>query len=61
MGDSDQLRQLAMVWVLSLADARTSVLPIAERSGMEFEVERKVASVLIACGILEETDSSDSP
>ena len=60
IGDADQIRQLAMLWVLSLADARTSVLSIAERSGMEFEVVREVASVLITWGILEETDGSDS-
>jgi aminopeptidase-like protein len=57
MGDADQLRQLAMLWVLSLSDARTSLLSIAERSGMEFELVREVASVLVTCGILEETES----
>ena len=60
MGDADQIRQLAMLWVLSLSDARTSLLAIAERSGMEFELVRDAASVLVTCGILEETDNFDS-
>jgi aminopeptidase-like protein len=60
MGDADQIRQLAMLWVLSLSDARTTLLAIAERSGMEFELVREVASVLVTSGILEETESYDS-
>lgn len=61
MGDADQVRQLAMLWVLSLSDARTSLLSIAERSGLEFELVCEVASVLVTCGILKETESCDSP
>jgi aminopeptidase-like protein len=60
MGDADQVRQLAMNWVLTLSDARTSLLSIAERSGLEFELIREVASVLVTCCILKETESCDS-
>jgi aminopeptidase-like protein len=59
MGDADQVRQLGMLWVLSLSDSRTSLLSIAERSGLEFELVREVASVLVTCGILKATETCD--
>jgi aminopeptidase-like protein len=60
MGDAEQVRQRAMLWVLSLSDARTSLLSIADRSGLEFDLVREVASVLVTCGFLKETESCDS-
>jgi aminopeptidase-like protein len=60
MGDADQVRQLAMLWVLSLSDARTSLLSIAERSGLGFELVLEVASALAMRDILKEAESSDS-
>ena len=59
-GDADHVRQSAMLWVLSLSDARTSLLSIAERSGLEFELRREVASAVVTCGILKETENCDS-
>jgi aminopeptidase-like protein len=61
MGDADQIKQLAMLWVLSLADGRHSLLDIAERSGVEFELIRSVTDLLANCGILEETAMHRGP
>jgi aminopeptidase-like protein len=55
MGDADQTVQLAMLWVLSLSDGTQSLLDIAERSGVGYELIRRAASVLEECKVLEET------
>ena len=46
--------QLALLWVLNLSDGRTSVLDIAERSGLPFDVLRPAIESLLNCGLLEE-------
>ena len=56
MGDADQAKQLAMLWVLSLSDGRHSLLDITERSGADFELIRDVAGVLVNCGVLKEAE-----
>lgn len=39
-------RQMAMLWLLNLSDGSNSLLDVAERSGLPFELIREVASVL---------------
>jgi winged helix-turn-helix len=62
-GDNhDSSRQMATLWVLNLADGKHSLLDIAERSGMHFEVLHSVAVVLAPAGLLVEqpTDTAAS-
>ena len=61
MGDADQAKQLAMLWVLSLSDGRNSLLAIAERSGIDFEMVRDAADMLAKCGILRSTEDHKEP
>jgi aminopeptidase-like protein len=63
-GDNhDSSRQMAMLWVLNLADGRHSLLDIAERSGMDFELLQTVAVALAAAGLLVEqpADTATTP
>jgi aminopeptidase-like protein len=54
-GDNhDSSRQMAMLWVLNLADGKHSLLDIAERSGVDFELLQSVAVVLARAGLLVE-------
>ena len=55
MGDAYQAKQLAMLWVLSLSDGQHSLLDVAERSGVEFQLIRDTANLLRNCGVLKET------
>ena len=49
--------QFAILWVLNLSDGYHSLLDIAERSGIGFDVIKGAADALIRCGLLkEETD-----
>ena len=57
MGDADQAKQLAMLWVLSLSDGRHSLLDMTERSGFDFEMVRAAADLLTKCSILRETQA----
>jgi aminopeptidase-like protein len=45
--------QLAMLWVLNLADGQHSLLDIAERAGMNFAATRAAADALVAAELLE--------
>ncbi len=47
-------RQLAILWVLNLSDGQHSLLDIAERSGIAFQVLKKTADALLAHELLEE-------
>ena len=49
-----------MLWVLNLADGKHSLLDIAERSGMDFELLQSVAVVLARAGLLVE-QPADTP
>jgi aminopeptidase-like protein len=44
--------QLAVLWVLNQSDGRTTLLEVAERSGMPFALLREAADVLLAHGLL---------
>jgi len=54
-GRSDtQQRQMAMLWVLNLSDGEHSLLDIAERSGLTFNLLAEVAAVLRDADLLKE-------
>jgi aminopeptidase-like protein len=46
--------QLAMLWVLNLADSDHTLLDIAERSGLEFDLIKKAADALLEHNLLKE-------
>jgi len=52
--DAGRARELALLWVLNLADGHHSLLDIAERSGMSFAAVREAAQALLAAELLEE-------
>jgi aminopeptidase-like protein len=45
-------RQLALFWVLNLSDSRHSLLDIAERSGLRFDVVRAAADTLLEADLI---------
>ena len=47
-------RQMAILWVLNLSDGQHSLLDIAERSGIAFQVLKETADALLAHELLEE-------
>ena len=46
--------QMALLWVLNLADGEHSLLDMAERAGMKFPVVKYAAERLLKAGLLEE-------
>jgi aminopeptidase-like protein len=46
-------RQLAMLWVLNLADGRHTLIDMAERSGIDFPLLKRMADTLCEHGLLE--------
>jgi aminopeptidase-like protein len=54
-GDSDgKANELAMLWVLNLSDGNFSLLDIANRSGIRFEIIKKAADGLLEHNLLKE-------
>jgi aminopeptidase-like protein len=51
------MEQLALLWVLNLSDGRHSLLDIAERSRLPFDVVRRAAGVLADHDLLREAKS----
>jgi aminopeptidase-like protein len=51
-----RLNELAVLWVLNLSDGSASLLDIAERSGIKFDVIHKAAAALATHNLLRETD-----
>jgi aminopeptidase-like protein len=47
--------QMALLWVLNLADGRHSLLDMAERAGLPFAIIRAAADVLTAADLLYPT------
>jgi aminopeptidase-like protein len=45
--------ELAMLWVLNLSDGNFSLLDIAERSGMAFDIIKNAADKLWECDLLK--------
>lgn len=46
--------QFALLWVLNLSDGSHSLLDIAEKSGINFELVKRAAIKLLDCGLLRE-------
>ena len=46
--------QMALLWVLNLADGSNTLLDIAERAAMRFPIIRHAADRLLTSGLLEE-------
>jgi aminopeptidase-like protein len=59
----DSSRQMAILWVLNLADGEHSMLDIAERSGMGFQLLHSAAVALARLGLLVEqpADTATTP
>ena len=54
-GQSDGAKkELPMLWMLNLSDGHHSVLEIAERSGLPFDVLYEAAEILVDHGLLKE-------
>lgn len=54
-GESDtKVFQLALLWVLNLSDGGSSLLDIAARADLPFDVVRRAAGKLVTAGLLEE-------
>ncbi len=51
-------RQLALLWVLNLSDGDNSLLDIAERSGLTFDILVNAALDLTDCGLLIDKNAS---
>ena len=55
-GQADQeVMQLALLWVINQSDGTRSLLDIAERSGLAFDVVRRAADALVEHDLLDET------
>jgi aminopeptidase-like protein len=55
-GSAAEREQLAILWVLNQSDGHSSLLDIAERSGLPFLVLRRAADQLHAAGLLASTE-----
>lgn len=55
-GGEGRERQMALLWVLNLADGGRDLLAIAERSGLPFPRVEEAARALAAAGLLEDVD-----
>ena len=54
-GDSQRVeRQMAMLWILNLADGEHSLEDIAARSGLELALIREIGELLLEHGLLRE-------
>jgi aminopeptidase-like protein len=51
--------QFAMLWVLNLSDGRHTMLDIARRAGLAFEVVRTAADLLLNHGLLAEVQTEE--
>ena len=57
-GESDGAkREMAMLWVLNLSDGHHSLLDVAERSRMPFDVVHDAAEALLDHGLLKEVNT----
>jgi len=52
--ENAKLNELAMLWVLNLSDGSHSLLDIAERANLEFDLIKNAAAALLKHGLLEE-------
>jgi aminopeptidase-like protein len=54
---SDNSAELAVLWVLNLSDGGSSLLDIAERSGLPFDAVRTAAEALLEVGLIRDTSA----
>lgn len=60
-GRADQpIHELAMLWVLNLSDGNHTLLDIAERSGLSFEIVHNAADLLVDHDLLKECEEGNS-
>jgi aminopeptidase-like protein len=59
-GNSPASSELAMLWVLNQSDGESSLLDIAGRSGLDFEIIRTAANALENAKLLDERDDGSS-
>jgi aminopeptidase-like protein len=59
-GTSIKQREMAMLWVLNLSDGSFSLLDIAERSGLAFEVINDAADMLLRHDLLTPVQADGS-
>ncbi len=52
-GETGREREIALLWVLNLADGEHDLLAVAERSRLPFAVVREAADALLGAGLLE--------
>ena len=52
-GTKPKEQEHAMLWVLSFSDTEHSLMDIAAKSGIDFDVVRAAADDLLAAGLLE--------
>jgi aminopeptidase-like protein len=48
------INEMALLWILNLADGSHSLLDIADRAKVPFAVIRRAADALVDCGLLVE-------
>jgi aminopeptidase-like protein len=53
-GTDEPINELAMLWVLNLSDGNYTLLDIAERSGLAFDLIFHAANALLEYGLLKE-------
>ena len=51
---------MAMLWVLNYSDGQTSLLEIADRAGMNFDLIREAADALLNVDVLRRADDDDA-
>src|SRR5262249_17485609 len=54
-GSNAKVEQLALLWMLNLSDGSSSLLDIAERSGLSFDKLSQASEALLDCGLLKES------
>jgi aminopeptidase-like protein len=56
---TSQTQEMALLWVLNLADGANSLLDMAERSGLSFDSIDQAAALLVRSGLLSEASAID--
>lgn len=59
--DGDRADELAVLWVLNLADGHHDLLAVAERSGLPFSAVRRAAEALAEVGLVDEVAAVGAP
>jgi aminopeptidase-like protein len=54
--DDSRALQLAMLWVLNLSDGNHTLLDISNRSGLEFDLIKAAADILVEHNLLKQLD-----